>query len=482
MISSVSPWLVQPCGSPETRRGGSPRRFLRVRRGNVNTKGVQIASCLTICAVRVVGVTLALAIGSIARADGAFGLDHPVAASVQLQQQHLVQLFQEKLKDNRPEVADRARTEFLEFLRRSSPLASENFINGKMDDDELESRVNVFLRDRPALTGAVTSVEGGDPRKQVAELLRHDSAGAGTEGERLALADRFLERLGQRSPTAHAELLQGKMSPEELQSRVNVFTADLRTEAAAAPVDPKAAEVKVLVDAFVKANFGEQANDMIYRAQIEAGGVRRECVVFRKRPGKIRMHIVDDGLVIGILGFDGTTAWRQQPGKAGVPATTTEAATLRQLARFDDPLVDYREHGTEVQLAEKPEKGPFQLHIRESDGAELIAAIDPVTYNEVSLRTRQADGKWRELRFSDYRKLGALNLAYVQEDWEDGALRSTTRITDARIDAGLIDRFFVRPLDRVLSYMDFMGGLAAIKAQQRQQPPALKSSSPGGVR
>jgi len=77
--------------------------------------------------------------------------------------------------------------------------------------------------------------------------------------------------------------------------------------------------------------------------------------------------------------------------------------------------------------------------------------------------------------------VGALNLAYVQEEWNNGTLLSTTRIVDARTDSGLLDQFFVRPSNPVLSYMDFMGGLAAIKAQQRQQLPAL-SQSAGGAR
>ena len=419
--------------------------------------------------------------GSAARAGVAFDVDHPAATSIQLQQQRLVQLFQEKLKESRPDAIERARSEFLDYLRRSSPLASEKLLNGKMDEEELESRVNVFLRDRPILTGAPEKIEGNDPRKQVAELLHREPAIAGTDPERLVLADRFLERLGQRSPTARNELLRGTMTAEELQSRVNVFIADLRTESANAPVDPKTSAVQALVDSYLKANFSERANDIVYKAKIEANGMKRECVIFKKRPGKIRMHIVEDGLVIGILGFDGTIAWRQEPGKASVYSTGAEVESLKQLARFDDPLVDYREHGTDVQLGDKPEKGPFQLAIRERDGTEMIAAINPVSYNEVSLRTRQSDGKWRELRFSDYRKLGALNLAYVQEDWSEGKLRSTTRITDARLDSGLIDQFFVRPVNPVFSYMDYMGGLAAIKAQQKQLPPALKQSA-GGVR
>jgi len=436
---------------------------------------------LTLAAL-IVGTALIIwAAGADARADVTFNVEHPAAASVQLEQQHVAQLIQEKLKNSRPETVEAAKREFLDLLRRNSPIASEKLLSGKMDDEELESRVAVYLRDHPALTGAVVKSEAADPRQQVVDLLRREPSVAGTDAERLSLADRFIERLGQRSPTARTELLRGKMSAEELQSRVSVFIADLRTESAAAPVDAKAAAAQTLVDSFVKANFSERANDLIYRIEIDANGVKRDGVVFRKRPGKVRMHIVDAGLVVGVLAFDGMNAWRQEPGKAGVPSMGAEADALKQLARFDDPLVDFRERGTEVSLGEKTENGLQPLNIRERDGTEMVALIDPTTYNEVSLRTRQSDGKWNEQRYSDYRKLGALNLAYVQEEWSDGKLRSTTRITEARLDTGLIDEFFARPINPILSYMDFMGGLAAIKTQLSQRPPALKQPA-GGVR
>jgi len=417
--------------------------------------------------------------GADVEAGVTFDVEHSGATAVQLEQQHVAQLIQGKLKDSRPEAIEAAKREFLDLLRRNSPIASEKLLSGKMDDEELESRVAVYLRDHPALTGAVVKTEPTDPRLQVADLLRREPSVAGTDAERLSLADRFIERLGQRSPTARTELLRGKMSAEELQSRVSVFIADLRTEAAAASVDPKVAAAQTLVDSFVKANFGERANDLIYRIEIDANGVKRAGVVFRKRPGKVRMHIVDGGLVVGVLTYDGVTAWRQEPGKAGVFAGASEAESLKQLARFDDPLVDFRERGTEVKLGEKLQNGLQSLNIRERDGTEMVAVIDPATYNEISLRTRQADGQWNEQRFSDYRKLGALNLAYTQEEWRDGKLRSTTRITDARLDCGLIDEFFARPVNPVLSYMDFMGGLAAIKAQQSLRPPALKQPAGG---
>jgi len=429
-----------------------------------------------------VGTSLLGLIVTAMPAVAAFDVEHPAATSVQLQQQGLKQLFQEKIKDTEPNAAERARSEFLEYLKRNSPIASEKLLNGKMEDDELNSRVDVFLRDRLAQSVGFATLERSEPRNQVAELLRRDTEIATTDTERLALADRFLERLGQRSSTARNELLRGKMSSDELQSRVSVFIADLRAEASAAPLDPNAVAVKALVDSYLKANFAELSNDISYKAEIEASGLKREFSIFKKRPGKVRLHIVQDGLVVGILGYDGITAWRQEPGRSGVPAAGAEATMLKQVARFDDVLVGYGERGTVVKLEEKSEKGPIQLHITESDGTEMVAMIDPVTFSESSLRTRQPDGKWNELRFSDYRKVGGMNLAFVQEEWSEGKLRSTTKISAAQLDSGLIDQFFIQPVSPVLSYMDYMGGLAAIKAQQSQRPPTLKTLTPGGAR
>lgn len=427
------------------------------------------------------GATLAVMDCATSPAHAAFDIEHPAAVSVQLQQQGLNQLFQEKMKGSGPDAVARVRTEFLEYLRRNSPIASEKLFNGKMDDEELNSRVDVFLRDRAAQSLGYVSVEQSDPRTQVAELLRREPAIASTDAERLALADRFLERLGQRSSTARNELLRGKMPSDELQSRVSVFIADLQAEAAAAPVDASAVAVRALVESYLKANFAELANDMSYKAEIDAKGVKREFTIFKKRPGKVRVHIVEDSLVIGALGFDGVMAWRQEPGKAGIPTAGAEAGMLKQVARFDDPLVGYRERGTVVKLLEeKSDKGPIKLQIRESDGTEMVAEIDPVTNTELSLRTLMADGTWSEVRFSDYRKVGGFNFAFVQEEWSDGKLRSTTKVSEVRLDSGLIDQFFVPPVDPVLSYMDYMGGLAAIKAKQKQRPSTVQQPAFGG--
>jgi hypothetical protein len=110
----------------------------------------------------------------------------------------------------------------------------------------------------------------------------------------------------------------------------------------------------------------------------------------------------------------------------------------------------------------------------------MLATIDPTTFNEVSLRTIGPAGRWTETRFSDYRKVGSLNVAYVQEQWDNGGLESTTRITDVVLEPGLIGRFFKMPTNPNLGYLDFVGGLAVLQA--REAAAGNKGLQPAGAR
>jgi hypothetical protein len=64
----------------------------------------------------------------------------------------------------------------------------------------------------------------------------------------------------------------------------------------------------------------------------------------------LRVHIVKDGFVVGVMGFDGTTAWTESPGRLPVAAVGREAEMLTNWSRFDDPLVGYSERGAEVRF------------------------------------------------------------------------------------------------------------------------------------
>ncbi len=479
MINRTTRSLSHPHGLPAGLTPGLLWLVQNGARGGNTFMQAQRASLLSMLTAWLVAAALVYTTLPCLRAGIPF--DVGAAGSGQMQEQHLAQVFQEKLKDSKADLIERARSEFLEYLRHNSPIAAEKLLSGKMDDEELSSRVDVFLRDRPALTGVAASPSlSNDPQKRVAELLKRDSAIASTDLERTALADRFLERLAERSRMAHDDLVKGKMSEEELQSRVTVFIADVRAASTASAADPQKAAVAAIIESYVKANFGlstEHANAIAFRGAIEAGETKRQFAIFKKRPGKIRMQISEDGVVIGLLVYDGTTAWRQEVAKQPTRLYGEEAAALAHSARFDDPFIDYQERGAEVKLEEKTEKGPIHLHLRETDGTELVAEIDPANYNLLSLRSREVGGQWVETRFSDYRKVGVLNLAYVQEEWAQRKLKSTMRITDVKLDSGLLDQLFACPTDLAMGYMDYMGGLALVKAQQKKNALASPANS-----
>ncbi len=400
---------------------------------------------------------------------------HPVRAQIKLDigsapslapasQQRLDLQFKRRFPAASRSVIERAEQAFLDHLRQSSSMAAEQLAAGRIDDDDLSARIDVFLGDHPELTGSPPSSTKG-PRGQLVEALGRIPDLAQIDAERQGLADRFIIWLGGLSGTARDSLLAGRMAPDELQSRVDVFAADIRAERSHVATDPAVAAVPAIADAFEKANLGpvpERADSICCRGTVSDGAVTRDFVLLKKRPGSIRIHIVQDGLVVGVLAYDGATAWRQVPGKPPVRIEGPEAESLIGTARFDDPLVGFRERGATARLESSPGASILRLSIRELGGAEVVETIDSVTYNLLSFGRRDSAGKWDETRFREYRKVGPLSVAGVQEHWTDGVLRSTTRITDVRLDTGVLARIFSMPSNPKLDFMDYMGGLEVL--------------------
>jgi hypothetical protein len=310
-----------------------------------------------------------------------------------------------------------------------------------------------------------------DPRARVSGLLTSATDLASKAGGVEALSDQFIAHLGEVSGTARSELLSGKMSDDDLKSRVGVFLDGLRAEAQRSSVDPSLAAAGPVVDAYLKANFGgttAQMSSICFRGTVEDGKAKVEFVIFKMRPRLLRIHIVRGDIVAGVMGFDGNSAWIQKPGRLPVDAAGAEAAEIARASRFDDPLIGFRDRGAEVRLLGRKDGEPYSLGIRESDGSELVVVLDPATYEQTSIRSRRPDGKWNESKFNDYRLIGSTKVAFTREDMEDGVLHSTTHYSDVRLDPGLVEKFFERPKVLAFDFMDFMGGLAVLEARSKQ--------------
>jgi hypothetical protein len=224
----------------------------------------------------------------------------------------------------------------------------------------------------------------------------------------------------------------------------------------------------------------ERADSICCRGTVNDGTVTREFVLFRKRPNNIRIHIVENGLVVGVLAYNGVTAWRQVSGKPPLQIHGPEAESLISSSRFDDPLVGFRERGAKARLESAPGASPIRLRISEVGGSEVVETIDPSTYNELSMERRDSSGNTVEMRFRDYRKVGSLNFAGVQEEWINGVIHSTTRITEVRLDTGVLARIFAIPTNPNLDYLDLMGALQVLakvstKAGAGVQQPQMPS-------
>jgi len=404
------------------------------------------------------------------------------AASEQIQRQEISQLLQKKLPEVTKDAVDKAAKEFLTHLRQTSPLAAERFGSGHMDQDDLASRIDIFLGESPELSGKPAATAPASLRARVVDLLKRNAASAQTDKDRQDIADRFIRSLGDLSETTRDNLLSGRISDDELQSRVTVFAADRQVAKAQVVTDPAVAAVPAIVDAFEKANFGlvtERVEAICFRGSVDEGGVKRDLVIFKKRPNRVRIHVVENGLVVGIIGYDGNTGWRQPMAKQATRITGRAAESLAESSRFDDPIVGMAERGASARLESKPGEAPLRLRISEKDGTTWVETIDPANYNELSLVKTRKDGSQMETRFRDYRKVGNINVAFEQEQWVGGVLRSTTRVTDVSLDPGLLDRFFDYPANPNLGYMDFMGGLAVLQAHEKAG--AAPKGPPAGV-
>lgn len=391
-------------------------------------------------------------------------------AAVAIQKQRTAQILIDKLPGIDEKKANDAAADFIERLQQNSPIAAEKFLGNHMDDDEVVSRVDVYLRDHPELAGASSGLAPLGARSRVMQAIAQERGAAISDAERQDLSDRFVERLGQLSGTAKENLMAGQMSSEELESRVKVFLADLKSEATAAVTDPAAADAVPILDSFVKANFGlptDMANSMSFRGTVEQDGKTRSFVIFKKRPDKVRIHIIEAGVVVGMLGFDGNSVWRKARSSPTIPIVGSDANIIKGQARYDHPLVDYKEKGSRVVVDDKSSSKALMLHIFESDGTEMVSTIEPVTFKELSRKVRRPHEPWEETRYSAYHKVGPLNVPYVEEKWIGGTLRNTTRLTEVTVDSGLLDEFFSPPAASSFDLLDYMTAVAELDARDR---------------
>jgi hypothetical protein len=197
----------------------------------------------------------------------------------------------------------------------------------------------------------------------------------------------------------------------------------------------------------------ESTTNLRVRGEVISDGMTYEFLLLKKRPDKVRIHLMHQGRSIE-TGFDGETGWRRiwVDGRDIVrKLSDAELANANLDIDFDGPLIGDPLPGTE----------------RAFDGVERINRIDyfVIRVENSHARTRhyidsRTFREWRTIReileddevtgtvvttYSQYRRHNTIWLAEkVDRKLSDGKVE-TILVKDAEVDPGILDRVFELP-------------------------------------
>ena len=180
---------------------------------------------------------------------------------------------------------------------------------------------------------------------------------------------------------------------------------------------------------------------------IDPPGVEAPITTVARRPDKARIEFVLMGTT-GIQAIDGDVAWWHSP-LSGAPepaaAPAAVAASLRQAADVDGPLVDWQksEHGLKL-IGETEVEGEtaIELELQLASGERMRYFLDAVTY--LPVKTVDMDDDGNVTRFGDYREVQGLRVPFYLET-ETATGKQKTTITSWEINVALDDELFEMP-------------------------------------
>jgi hypothetical protein len=197
----------------------------------------------------------------------------------------------------------------------------------------------------------------------------------------------------------------------------------------------------------------ESTTNLRVRGEVISDGMTYEFLLLKKRPDKVRIHLMFQGRSVE-TGFDGETGWRRVwvGGRDTVDKlSAAELANANLDIDFDGPLIGDPLPGTE----------------RAFDGVERINRIDyfVIRVETPLARTRhyidsRTFREWRTIReileagevsgtvvttYSQYRRHKTIWLAEKVERTLPDGKKETIIVKDAEVDPGILDRAFELP-------------------------------------
>jgi hypothetical protein len=189
---------------------------------------------------------------------------------------------------------------------------------------------------------------------------------------------------------------------------------------------------------------------------INPPGVEAPLMTVVRRPGKARVEFELMGTT-GIQAIDGETAWWHSPlSGAPDPVTAPEAtaASMRQTADLDGPLVDWQKSGHSLKLVGETEvdgETLIELELQLATGERMRYFLDADTY--LAVKTVDLEDETNVSRFGDYREVDGLRIPFYLET-ETASGKQTTTIASWETNVAVDDALFAMPTD--LGYSSFI--------------------------
>ena len=362
-----------------------------------------------------------------------------------------------------PEVATAAAEQFLGELESNHPQELDLLLSAGFPTRDFKSAL--LRRVGAQLTGeSLGTLRGTVAERRISALLAAEEPGTpAVPGAAL------LGKVRDLSDTQYRRLLEGRMDDDDLEVVLKKVRQPAGTRAGAEPAKPRQLTAQDIVAEFARRNLEGSAIHRLQAYVIEAlltttTGEEQQLLLFKMRPDRFRLMMLKNGRTVYILGASGDRFWQQTPGRPAQVASAKSMGARRYMAEFIDPL--FAEEGyayeriADGQLAGKP---TYRLTVKRDDGSKYVTVIDPETFREIA---REDEDK-SVSRYSDYRSVAGITLAFREEITDAQGRHGSLVLTRITPNAGLIEAFFEPPPAQAMDYFEIERVLASAPTKER---------------
>jgi hypothetical protein len=215
--------------------------------------------------------------------------------------------------------------------------------------------------------------------------------------------------------------------------------------------------LEAILERVVEANGGEEslaaATNLRILGEVERASGEYEFLLLKKRPDKIRIHLLKQGRVVETA-FNGEVGWRRfrDDGQERVVELSQEGLRAANLnLDFDGPLIGEPAPGMKRSFEGVERVGRADYFVIKLEGPDFRSRhyIDPRTFREMqTISSELRDGEVVaevKTEFYQYRRHGGIWMAErLKRHLPDGTTE-TVRVRKAEVNPGILDQAFEKP-------------------------------------